>query len=180
MVTEGLWLLLQFPESLYVRHGSHRAALAPKTYKLIYLSIRYYIIVKSLLEGFYMRIIGTDAASATQVKDRDVSISTKENTVHKTVNILDNKSISRLTDSDKRGLSISEKVVVDAIERANRAISGANRKFEISVHEKTKEIMVKVIDSETNKVIREIPSEKILDLVAKLWELAGIIVDERR
>ena len=39
--------------------------------------------------------------------------------------------------------------------------------------------MVKVINSETNEVIREIPPEKILDLVAKMWELAGILVDER-
>ncbi|HBM74934.1 MAG TPA: flagellar biosynthesis protein FlaG, partial [Clostridiaceae bacterium] len=26
----------------------------------------------------------------------------------------------------------------------------------------------------------EIPPEKILDMVAKLWEIAGIFVDERR
>jgi flagellar protein FlaG len=40
--------------------------------------------------------------------------------------------------------------------------------------------MVKVMDKEDGKVIREIPPEKTLDLVAKLWELAGILVDERR
>jgi len=39
--------------------------------------------------------------------------------------------------------------------------------------------MIKVINSETDEVIREIPPEKILDLIAKLWELAGIIVDEK-
>jgi PAS domain-containing protein len=72
------------------------------------------------------------------------------------------------------------KVVIDAIEKANNAISGANRRFEFSIHEKTKEIMVKVINSDTNEVIREIPPEKILDMVATMWEMAGIIVDERR
>jgi len=41
-------------------------------------------------------------------------------------------------------------------------------------------VRVKVLDSETNEVIREIPPEKILDMVAKMWELAGLIVDERR
>jgi flagellar protein FlaG len=40
--------------------------------------------------------------------------------------------------------------------------------------------MVKVINSDTNEIIREIPPEKTLDLVAKMWEMAGIIVDERR
>ena len=32
----------------------------------------------------------------------------------------------------------------------------------------------------TNEVIKEIPSEKALEMLAKAWELAGIIVDERR
>lgn len=77
-------------------------------------------------------------------------------------------------------VSISEKTVINAIEKANKAISFSNRQLEFSVHEKTKEIMVKVIDSETKEVIREIPPEKILDMVANLLEMAGILVDERR
>jgi flagellar protein FlaG len=40
--------------------------------------------------------------------------------------------------------------------------------------------MVKVIDINTREVIREIPPEKILDMVATMLEMAGIIVDERR
>jgi flagellar protein FlaG len=40
--------------------------------------------------------------------------------------------------------------------------------------------MVKVLDKDTGKVVREIPPEKILDMVAKFMEKAGIIVDERR
>ena len=40
--------------------------------------------------------------------------------------------------------------------------------------------MVKVIDAETNEVIREIPPEKILDLVATIWEMMGLIIDEKR
>ena len=90
------------------------------------------------------------------------------------------KNISALTDVEKKELPISEKVIIDAIERANKAVSIANRRFEYSIHEGTKEIMVKVINSETEEIIREIPPEKILDLVATLWEMVGIIVDERR
>ncbi len=77
-------------------------------------------------------------------------------------------------------MSISEKAAMDAIEKANKAISGVYRRFEFSIHEVTKQIMVKVIDVETNEVVREIPPEKILDLIAKIWEMAGLIVDERR
>jgi len=41
--------------------------------------------------------------------------------------------------------------------------------------------MVKVIDTsgDREEIIREIPSEKVLDMVARMWELAGIMVDEK-
>jgi len=86
---------------------------------------------------------------------------------------LSNTDISNLAEYE-------EKVVIDAIEKANKSILGSNRKFEFYIHKKTKEIMVKVIDSDTNEVIREIPSEKILDIVAKMWDIAGLFVEERR
>jgi len=74
---------------------------------------------------------------------------------------------------------VSEKIVRDAIERANRVLSGSDRKFEISVHEKTREILIKVLDTETNETIREIPPKKIVDLVVRLCEMAGILYDEK-
>lgn len=77
-------------------------------------------------------------------------------------------------------MTMDEKAWIAVIERANKAISGGMRSFEFSIHDQTKEIMVKVIDQETGTVIREIPPEKILDMVAKMWEMAGILVDERR
>jgi flagellar protein FlaG len=40
--------------------------------------------------------------------------------------------------------------------------------------------MIKVVDNETNEVIREFPPKKILDMIANMMELAGLIVDERR
>lgn len=76
-------------------------------------------------------------------------------------------------------ITIGEKKLIEAIEKANKTLMGVNTSFEFTIHEQTKEIMVRVINSETNEVIREIPPEKILDLVAKIWELAGILVDER-
>ncbi len=131
-----------------------------------------------------MRIDGTEAISFNlpMKNSGDLVTSNKELPVVKEVKSreADHRNISSISDFERRELPISEKVVIDAIEKANRAISGANRKFEFSIHEKTKEIMVKVIDSDTNTIIREIPPENILDMVAKMWEMAGLIVDERR
>lgn len=67
-----------------------------------------------------------------------------------------------------------------AAEKANKAMRLHNRQLQFSIHEKTKDIMVKIIDSETKEVIREIPPEKLLDMFASMLEFAGLLVDERR
>lgn len=77
-------------------------------------------------------------------------------------------------------LQVSEREVIRAIEQANKTMINHNTRAEFSVHEVTKDIMIKIIDTDSNQVIREIPPKKILDLIAKLCELAGIMVDERR
>lgn len=99
--------------------------------------------------------------------------------------VLENKKIagkkfSEMTENEKMSLPVSERVLLEAVEKATKAVEWANRRFEYSVHEKTKDIMIKVVDSETGEIIREIPPEKILDLVANLCEIAGLIIDERR
>jgi flagellar protein FlaG len=67
-----------------------------------------------------------------------------------------------------------------AMEVANEMLKPANKSFSYSVHEETKEIMIQIKDDETGEVIKEIPSEESLDMVAKMRELAGIVVDEKR
>ncbi|MCF6465251.1 flagellar protein FlaG [Clostridium sp. Cult2] len=73
----------------------------------------------------------------------------------------------------------TEEELIKSIESANKQFVAFDRRFEFSIHEKTKQIMVKIIDVTTDEIIREIPPEKILDLVAAIWEISGIIVDER-
>ena len=113
----------------------------------------------------------------------DIGANAKEKTaarIDSKTGAVDDKTVFQTNGMERAERELSEKMVIEAIERANRAISGANRRFEYSFHDKTNEVIVKVIDSETNEVIREIPPKKILDLVASLMEMAGIIVDERR
>lgn len=98
----------------------------------------------------------------------------------KVESIKTNEAYQNFSQKPQEQLTMDEKQWINLIERANKALSGGDRSFEFSIHEATKEIVVKVIDKDTNEVIREIPNEKILDMVAKMWEMSGIFVDERR
>lgn len=82
---------------------------------------------------------------------------------------------------EKQGVNVSvaEEQLIRNIERAVKSLQGPQTTLEISIHEKTHDIMVKVLNKDTGELIREIPPEKTIDLVAKMMEIAGILVDER-
>lgn len=65
-----------------------------------------------------------------------------------------------------------------AIENLNKNLSNSEAVF--GIHEATNRVTIKIIDKESKEVIKELPPEKTLDMIAKAWELAGILVDERR
>lgn len=70
--------------------------------------------------------------------------------------------------------------IKNAVDHANKTMRHAKTKCEFSYHEETKRVSIKVIDEETEEVIREIPPEETLEMISKMWELAGLMVDEKR
>ncbi|PKM51237.1 MAG: hypothetical protein CVV02_07720 [Firmicutes bacterium HGW-Firmicutes-7] len=72
-----------------------------------------------------------------------------------------------------------EKDIIDSIERLSRAILKPHTELHFTVHEKTNRINVKIVNTQTQEVIREIQPEKVLDMIAKMWEVTGILVDEK-
>ncbi len=65
-----------------------------------------------------------------------------------------------------------------AIEQLNRKIGNSEAIF--GVHEDTHRVTIKIIDKDTKEVLKELPPEKTLDMIARVWEMAGILVDEKR
>ncbi len=48
------------------------------------------------------------------------------------------------------------------------------------IHEGTNRVTIKIVDKESRKVVKEYPPEKTLDMIEKVWEMAGLMVDEKR
>ncbi len=85
-------------------------------------------------------------------------------------------------DSFKENNLTKEKMIASKIKAT---LSETNQKAtrtrcEFKVNEPTNRISIKVIDRATDEVIVEIPPEESLDVLAKIWELAGLFVDEKR
>lgn len=67
----------------------------------------------------------------------------------------------------------------EAIQALNESTQLVGRQLAFSIHEDTGRTIVRVIDRDTDEVIREIPPEEILDLVARINEMIGLLLDER-
>jgi flagellar protein FlaG len=125
-----------------------------------------------------MRIQGMDAAMNMNVSN-DIQLPGSRAAESVQMKIAQDR-ISHQRKSDAADYPINERIVSEAVEKMNKVVDGFNRRFEYSIHEGTNEIMIKVIDETTNEVIKEIPPKKILDMIASMLEMAGLLVDERR
>ena len=68
--------------------------------------------------------------------------------------------------------------IQNAVKKANERAKKTHCEFEY--HEETNRISISVKDDETGEVIKEIPAEETLDMLSKMWELAGLFVDDKR
>lgn len=72
----------------------------------------------------------------------------------------------------------SQESVKKMVDQLNKKMGNSEAIF--GIHEGTNRVTIKIVDKETKEVIKEYPPEKTLDMIAKVWEMAGILVDEKR
>ncbi|MCM3511874.1 MULTISPECIES: flagellar protein FlaG [Carnobacterium] len=65
------------------------------------------------------------------------------------------------------------------VEKANRFLLGLKTQFDFKIHEGTGRTVVRLIDKQTQEVVKEIPPEKMLDVLESIWDSAGILVDRK-
>lgn len=135
---------------------------------------RDYVSIRLFHGGVSMRIQGMDATAGMRVGNEPQFFGNRAADAVQMRRAVPQKK------ADETEYPINERVVSEAVEKMNKVVEGYNRRFEYTIHEGTNDIMIRVIDETTNEVIREIPPKKILDMVASMMEMAGLLVDERR
>lgn len=91
----------------------------------------------------------------------------------------DNAKGTEQESSEKTLTEKQMKQIKQAVDEANQRTKFTKKSFEYAFDDQTNRISITVRDQETDEVIREIPAEETLDMLAKIWELAGIVVDEK-
>lgn len=75
--------------------------------------------------------------------------------------------------TETRGEAPDPRKLAEALERAQELVDTAGRDLAFTVHEKTGEVVVRIIDRQSKEVIRQIPTEEMLRLAEQLKALEG-------
>lgn len=95
-------------------------------------------------------------------------------------------SVSKAMESNSKNDEKEERENTDAENEAiKKMVDNINKNMKngeavFGIHEGTNRVTIKIVDKDTRKTIKELPPEKTLDMIAKVWEMAGILVDEKR
>jgi flagellar protein FlaG len=71
-----------------------------------------------------------------------------------------------------------EDEVRESVKDINEIVDKVKEGLSFQIHEDTEKMMVKVVDLNTDEVIKELPPEEMLDLQARIHEMVGILIDE--
>ena len=89
-----------------------------------------------------------------------------------------NSNVPTRQERTKEQIEADNERIMSAISEMNKKMFN-NSEAVFGIHEDTNRITIKIVDKTTRKTIKELPPEKTLDMIAKAWELAGLMVDER-
>ncbi|USK72570.1 flagellar protein FlaG [Peribacillus asahii] len=73
----------------------------------------------------------------------------------------------------------SKEQIQEVVEGLNQFLQPTHTSIHFEYHEKLEEYYVKVVDEQTDEVIKEIPSKKLMDMYATMLEFVGLMVDEK-
>ena len=91
----------------------------------------------------------------------------------------DTVAVNKVEQAQDDQKKLSNKQVHDVVDGLNKILQPTNTSIQFKYHEKLHEYYVQVVDSETDKTIKEIPPKKLLDVYASMLEYVGLLVDKK-
>lgn len=111
----------------------------------------------------------SNAATSDDLMKKTIQIDTKET---------DKNGKDGNRDDSQAKQTISENSQIrKAVDEINKKSHNSEAVF--GIHDATNRVTIKIVDKDTKKVLKEYPPEKTLDMIAKVWEMAGLLVDKK-
>ena len=139
------------------------------------------------MKGAGMSYAGSSSASDVKAESQ-AKVETASNTaasddlMKKTIQI-DTKETDKNGKDGNRDDSQAQQTISEN-SQIKKAVDEINKKAHNSeavfgIHDATNRVTIKIVDKDTKKVLKEYPPEKTLGMIAKVWEMAGLLVDKK-
>ena len=139
------------------------------------------------MKGAGMSYAGSSSASDVKAESQ-AKVETASNTaasddlMKKTIQI-DTKETDKNGKDGNRDDSQAKQTISEN-SQIRKAVDEINKKAHNSeavfgIHDATNRVTIKIVDKDPKKVLKEYPPEKTLDMIAKVWEMAGLLVDKK-
>ena len=149
--------------------------------------------IEPISSAMSFQVQSTQAAKpVTKPETVDMEVAAGENAVNfdpATAKIVETQESDTKGQSKDEGSESATRENVEKIQAENKKIRKAveelnkrmnNSEAVYGIHEETNRVTIRLVDKETKETIKELPAEETLDMIAKVWEMAGILVDEKR
>lgn len=120
-------------------------------------------------QGSGMAVEKTQSAPKAEVKTAERGAAEQANAMGENTRAADKISMPE---------QASDSSLKKAVEEINRRSSNTEAIF--GYHEGTHRVTIKIMDKDTKEIKKEYPAEQTLDMIQKVWEMAGLMVDEKR
>jgi len=101
-------------------------------------------------------------------------------------NLSQNQSVAVRPEQEKlnqndlsKEIEKNPEVLEKLVEELKERLSMLNTQLQITIDKDTQMTVVKVIDKQTNKVVRQIPPEYVLKIAKYLDEITGLLLNEK-
>ncbi|MBD5554331.1 MAG: flagellar protein FlaG [Roseburia sp.] len=132
--------------------------------------------VKSIAQASYQRPVET---AEVKVENTSGSAEVQQSDAQAAIGVQESAGSNQQMKGDSSAQqNTSNAQIKKAVEEINKKANNSEAVF--GVHDKTNRVTIKIVDKDTKETIKEFPPEKTLDMIAKVWEMAGLLVDEKR
>ena len=119
-----------------------------------------------------LKVIGQGGQSNLNlISNNMLETSNKEVNEEMTVKEVDTRTINNTSSSEEK--------VEEILKKINKYLRQDKKHAEYSVHNELHRVMIKIVDDKTDKVLMEVPPEKLLDAAVIFFEAAGVLMDKK-
>ncbi|WP_378950597.1 flagellar protein FlaG [Pelosinus sp. sgz500959] len=98
-------------------------------------------------------------------------------TTNKNGSAVKSETPSNENKTEKKPVNVDD--VKQMTEAMNHFLQVSNAGMQVTLHEKTQELMVRFVDSKSGQVLKEFPSHEFLDTIANIREYVGLLLDKK-